>query len=61
MIKEMIGTINYALCEDEMTIECAYALLKSLSKLTGKKYEILHRRVAFKGDDGLLHDAWVYA
>ena len=60
MIKEMIGTINYALCNDEMTFDCARELLKSLSKLTGKEYMIIKRRVAFK-EDGKIHDAWVYA
>ena len=60
MIKDMIKTINHALANDEMTIACAYELLKSLTLLTGKEYMILRMRVIYK-ENGSFHDAWANA
>lgn len=62
MIKEMIKTINHAMNNHEMTIDCAKQLLKSISVLTGKEYSILASRVVYKDEiDGQLHDAWANA
>ena len=60
MIKEMFYTINHAMQDGEMSIECAKALLKSISVLTGKEYKIIRRRVAYE-ENGQIHDAWANA
>lgn len=60
MIKEMLETINHALADDKMTIDCAEKLLDSISKLTGKQYSILRLRVVYK-ENGAFRDAWANA
>lgn len=60
MIKEMLYTINHAMSDGEMTIECAKNLLKSISVITGKEYSILRKRVVYK-EDGHIYDAWANA
>lgn len=60
MIKEMIKTINHALFNNEMSIDCAKELLKSISVMTGKEYGILRMRVVYK-ENGQFHDAWANA
>ena len=60
MIKEMLYTINHAMSDGEMSIECAINLLKSISVLTGKEYIIIRKRVAYR-ENGQIHDAWVNA
>lgn len=60
MLKEMFYTINHALADGEMTIECAYNLLKSISLLTGKEYKIIKKRVAYMEDEHI-YDAWANA
>lgn len=59
MIKEMINELNRAMNNDEISFECAENLLEQLSKLTGKKYGILRRRVTIELSDGHYSDAWV--
>lgn len=60
MIKDMIKTINHALADEEMTIACAYELLKSLALLTGKEYSLLRKRVVYM-ENGQFRDAWANA
>lgn len=60
MIKDIIHTINHALASNEMSIACAYELLKSIALMTGKEYMILRKRVIYK-ENGQFHDAWVNA
>ena len=60
MIKEMINELNRALAESEITFNCVTNLLEQLSKLTGKEYKILARRVVYV-ENNKLHDAWVNA
>ena len=60
MIKEMLQTINHAMFNGEMSIECAKMLLKSISVMTGKEYGILRKRVVYK-ENGQFHDAWANA
>lgn len=60
MIKEMYSTINAALVGDTMSIATAEALLRSLAKLTGKDYCIIHLRVCYK-ENGKFYDAWANA
>lgn len=60
MIKEMLYTINHAMSDGEMSIECAKNLLKSISVLTGKEYIIIRQRVAY-AENGQFYDAWANA
>ena len=59
MIKEMIGELNRAMHENEISFECVRNILEQLSKLTGKEYGILNRRVTIKNADGSCNDAFV--
>jgi hypothetical protein len=59
MIKEMINELNRAMYEEEISFDCARNLLEQLSKLTGKKYGILKRRVIIENADGTFNDAFV--
>lgn len=61
MIKEMISELNRAMYENEISFDCAQNLLKQLSKLTGKKYGILNRRVTVYIEPGVISDAWATA
>ena len=60
MIKEMIKELNRAMDNNEISIECVQNLLQQLSKMTGKEYCIIRKRVCYKDTDGF-HDAWAYA
>ena len=59
MIKEMIGELNRAMATAEISFECVRNILKQLSKLTGKEYGILNRRVTIEHGDGHYNDAYV--
>lgn len=59
MIKEMIGELNRAMYENEITFGCVRTILEQLSKLTGKEYTLLNRRVVIKNADGTCNDAYV--
>jgi hypothetical protein len=59
MIKEMINELNRAMHENELSFDCARTILEQLSKLTGKEYGILNRRVIIKNADGTCNDAFV--
>jgi hypothetical protein len=59
MIKEMIKELNRAMHSEEISFSCARNILEQLSKLTGKKYGILNRRVTIECDNGHRKDAWV--
>ena len=61
MIKEMISELNRAMYENEISFDCVENLLEQLSKLTGKKYGILHRRVTVYSENGAVNDAWATA
>lgn len=60
MIKNMLLTINHAMINGDMSIECAKMLLKEISIITGKKYIIIRKRVAYE-ENGHFHDAWANA
>lgn len=55
MIIDMFRTINAALAGDDMTIEVAEALLRSIGGITGKAYYIVGLRVCYK-EDGHYYD-----
>ena len=59
MIKEMISELNRAMYDNEISFDCAKNILEQLSKLTGKKYGILKRRVTIENADGTCSDAFV--
>ena len=59
MIKEMIKELNRAMHNNEISFDCAENILKQLSKLTGKEYGILNRRVTIKNTDGTCNDAFI--
>ena len=57
----MIGELNRAMAEYEISFDCVRNILKQLSKLTGKEYSIINRRVVYRDSlDKHLHDAYVY-
>ena len=60
MIKIMIWELNRAMIEGEISFTCVENLLKELSVLTGKEYEIINKRVVYR-ENNKLHDAWVNA
>lgn len=60
MIKEMINELNNAMYNNEITFDCVTNLLKQLSKLTGKEYKILSKRVVYV-ENNKFYDAWVNA
>jgi hypothetical protein len=60
MIKELIDELNNAMYDKEISFNCVRKLLAQISKLTGKKYGILNKRVTVFVD-GVEHDAWVNA
>ena len=61
MIKGMIHTLNEAMYAGEISFDCVRALLEQLSKLTGKEYTIVNRRVIVKDEYGKIHDAYVWS
>ncbi len=61
MIKGMIKTLNVAMYAGEISFDCVRDLLAQLSKLTGKEYDIVNRRVIVKDEYGKIHDAYVWA
>lgn len=61
MIKEMISEMNRAMYNGEMSFECAKNLLKQLSKITGKDYDILNNKRVVYWEYNECHDAWVNA
>lgn len=60
MIKEMIKELNKAMYEGNITLKVVQNLCEQLSKLTGKDYCIINKRVCYKAEDGF-HDAWANA
>ena len=48
MIKEMINEMNKAMQEGTISFDTVKNLCEQLSKLTGKKYGILNRRVTIE-------------
>ena len=61
MIKETINELNRAMANNEISFDCVRNILAQLSKLTGKKYGILKRRVTIKHGNGHCSDAFVNA
>lgn len=61
MIKEMINEMNKAMYDGSITFEVVRNLCNQLSKLTGKQYGILNKRVVVEYADGRTIDAWVNA
>jgi hypothetical protein len=59
MIKEMISVMNEAMYKGDITFDTVTKLCAELSKLTGKKYSILNKRVVIDLGNGHYKDAWV--
>ena len=57
----MINTLNVAMYSGEISFDCVRDLLRHLSKLTGKEYDIVNRRVIVKDEYGKIHDAYVWS
>lgn len=61
MIKGMINELNSAMYDGTITFDVVKNLCNQLSKLTGREYSILNRRVVVKYPDGRCEDAWANA
>lgn len=60
MVKDFISIINDGMGRGEISFDVAEQLLRQLSLVTGKDYDILNKRVVYReGRD--MHDAWVNA
>lgn len=60
MIKNYIATLNNGMSNGEISFNIAEQLLRQLSLVTGKDYDILNKRVVYReGRD--MHDAWANA
>ena len=60
MIKEMIKELNIAMHNGSISFDVVKKLCEQLSKLTGKNYSIINRRVVYI-EYGKYHDAWANA
>ena len=60
MIKDFISIINDGMGRGEISFDVAEQLLRQLSLVTGKDYDILNERVVYRDGRGM-HDAWVNA
>ena len=60
MIKDFISIINDGMRCGEISFNIAEQLLRQLSLVTGKDYDILNKRVVYRDGRGM-HDAWVNA